>query len=91
MNICQETFNDLVGDKIKDLGRNFKKKDSLDLSVIMFNLHNREINETTLKPILEIVLKYETCRFSARIVNYLENFFFIDFQDRTVSLQRISA
>jgi len=83
-----ETFLNLVGDKILELKRCSCRKDYSNLAVSIFYL--KEINEETLKPILQILKKYKDyCRYTQRVLNYLNQFFIIEFNQNKISIQRI--
>ena len=73
--ICKKTLSDLIGDKILDLrkhSRKHKSKESLELSLHLFHLE--EINERTIKPIYKILLRYPSCKYSKRAIDYLYSF-----------------
>ncbi len=81
-------FSELVGDKILELRRCSSKKDCSDLAVSIFYL--QELNEETLKPVLSILKKYrDYCRYTHKILNYLNQFFTIEFNQHTISIQKI--
>jgi len=62
-------------DKIHNLRRSIHKnqvKEGLDLSLRLFHL--KEINQQSLKHVLQILNRNPNCKHTVRIFNYLDNF-----------------